>query len=162
MNICELLQTDFWSKRRSRKILTTYGITFAALVLAIIGSYEVELHWLTPGERNASKAALAEVDLLQNAGSMNGKDFDLQEERAQLKFGVARDLIRTRRDKEIVAVLSYYFISSTQPWDQARFDLEYPVSSDEVDADRKSELKSWISESGSRRQLRALLHKELD
>jgi len=162
MNVRELLQIELWSKRTTRRILTITGIATAALVLLLVVLFEVELHWLTPGERNAARAALVEIDLLQNAASMNGKEFDLEEEKAQLKFGTARDSTRTRRDREVVAVLSYYLILTTAPWDEARFDLEYPVSSENADADRRFELKRWISGTEMRKQLRALLHKALD
>jgi hypothetical protein len=93
---------------------------------------------------------------------MNGKEFDLNEEKAQLKFDAARDLARTHRDKETVAVLSIYLISTTAPWDEARFDIDYPVSSLRADADRGSEFKRWVSDAALRKQLHTLLHKELD
>jgi len=160
MKIRDLLHTEIWTKGATRKILVICGINFAVLFLAAGVLYEAEMHWLTPGERNAARAALVEIDVLQNAASMNGKEFDLQEEKAQLKFGTARDLMRTHRDKQIAAVLSLYLISTTSPWDNARSVLEDPGSS--IDGDPKSVLKSWNSSFALRKQLHTLLHKELD
>ena len=160
MKIRELFQTELWSKRTTRKVLVGFAVLIAALFIVFGTWYEVEWHWITPGERSTAKAALVEIDLLQNAESMNGKEFDSQEQKAQLKFDAARDSIRTHRDKEIVVVLSTYFILTTSPWDDARFALENPGAS--IDGDPKSVLKSWNSGSASRKQLRTLLHRDLD
>ncbi len=160
MNIHELLQYELWSKTRTRKILTVTGFATVVLVLLFAVWHEVERHWLTQGERNAARTALVEIDLLQNAARMNGKEFDLQEQKAQLKFDAARNLTRTYRDKEIVAGLSLYLILTTSPWDSARFVLEHPGSS--IDGDPKSVLTDWNSSSDLRKQLHSSLHRALD
>ncbi|MGD0914187.1 MAG: hypothetical protein ABR928_20035 [Terracidiphilus sp.] len=140
--------------------MTITGIAAGVLVTLLVVWYEAERHWLTPGERSAAKASLVEIDLLQNAESMNGIEFDSAEKKAQFEFGVARDLVRTRRDEETVALLSLYLISTTSPWDNARSALEDPGAS--IDGDPKSVLKSWNSGVALRMQLHTLLHKELD
>jgi hypothetical protein len=161
MNVRNVLQNAIWGKRALGRILIGFGVVVTVLVVGSGIFYEVNWHWLTSGERSAASAALTEIDLLQNAQSMNSEDFDSQEERAKLKLGTARDLIRTYRDKEMVAVLSYYFILTTAPWDQARFNLEYPGFSSS-DADLKSEVRRWTSEVKVRKQVSSTLHKELD
>ncbi len=160
MDVRQLLQAEIWSKRTTRKVLTVTGFVFGFLLLGFFVWHEVGESWVTPGERSAAKAALVEIDALQNAESMNGKEFDSEEEKAQLKFDAARSSIRTHRDEDVVVLLSTYLILTTSPWDDARFALEYPGSS--IDGDPKSVLKSWNSSSESRKQLRTLLHKELD
>jgi len=150
------------SQMTLRRIFIGVGIATLSVILVVFLWLEVEAHWLTSSERNAAKAALAEIDLLQNSESMDGKQFDLQEERANLKLGTAREMVRTRRDRELEAVLSYYFTLTISPWDKARFVLESSAPSSDVDADRKLERKRWIAEAAEREQLRTVLHKELD
>ncbi len=162
MNARELLQIVILSKRTVRKILVVCGISFAVLFLSAGVLYEAEMHWLTPGERSAAKAALVEIDALQNAETMNGEEFDFAEKKAQQRFQAARDAQRTYRDLEVVGVLSYYFILTTYRWDEARRELEFPVSSSEINSNRRSEIEHRQSNIEMRKQLRSVLHKELD
>jgi len=161
MDVRKIFQNVIWSKRALRRILIGFGVFIGVLVVGFVVLYEVEWHWLTSGERRAAKAALVEIDLLQNARSMNGKEYDLQREKAQLKFNAARDVAQTFRDEETLAALSTYFIWTTSPWDQARFNLENPGFSTS-DADLNTEVKRWISEVKLRKQMSSMLHKELD
>ena len=162
MKICELLQIEILSKRTIRKILVVFGIAFAVLFLTAGVLYEAEMHRLTPGERSAAKAALVEIDALQNAETMNGEEFDLAEKKARQRFQAARDAQRSYRDLEVGAALSTYFILTTYRWDEARYELEFPVSSSEIDANRKSEIEHRQSNIEMRKRLRSALHKELD
>jgi hypothetical protein len=162
MNIRELLHIVFWSKQTSRKILVVSGIVLAVSALGLFAWYEVEVHWLTPGERSAAKAALVEIDALQNAETMNGEEFDLAEKKAQQRFQAVRDAQRTYRDMEVGAALSTYFILTTYRWDEARYELEFPISSSEIDANRRSEIEHRQSNIEERKRLRSALHKELD
>jgi hypothetical protein len=93
---------------------------------------------------------------------MNGEEFDLAEKKAQQRFQAARDTQRTYRDMEVVAALSTYFILTTYRWDEARYELEFPVSSSEIDANRRSEIEHRQSNIEMRKRLRSALHKELD
>ena len=145
-----------------RKIFFGIGIAFAVLFLTVGVLYEVETHWLTPGERSAAKAALAEIDALQNAETMNGEEFDLADKKAQEKFQTAKDAQRTHRDLEVVASLSTYLILTTYRWDETRYELEFPVSSSEINAKRRSEIEDRQSNIEMRKRLRSALHKELD
>lgn len=162
MKLRELLQTELWSKRNTRKILVALGIAFAVMFLTAGLLYEVEMHWLTPGERSAAKAALVEIDALQNAETMNGAEFHLAEKKAQQKLQTAKDARRTYRDLEAVAVLSTYLILTTNHWDEARYELDFPVSSSEIDANRRFDSEHRQSIIEMRRRLRSVLHKELD
>jgi hypothetical protein len=138
------------------------GIVLAVSALGLFAWYEVEVHWLTPGERSAAKAALVEIDALQNAETMNGEEFDLAEKKAQQRFQAVRDAQRTYRDMEVGAALSTYFILTTYRWDEARYELEFPISSSEIDANRRSEIEHRQSNIEERKRLRSALHKELD
>jgi hypothetical protein len=162
MKIRELLQIVILSKKTIRKILVVCGIAFAVLFLSAGVLYEAEMHWLTPGERSTARAALVEINALQNAETMNGEEFDLAEKKAQQRFQAARDAKRTYRDQEVVAALSTYFILTTYRWDEARYELEFPVSSSEIDANRMSEIEHRQSDIETRKRLRSALHKELD
>jgi hypothetical protein len=92
MGIREILQTEIWSKETSRKILArvwkiakyagiSIGIAFAAFVLFGF----VWAHWLTTKERNAGKAALAQIEVLQNFDSASDAEFDAQAKQAKEK-----------------------------------------------------------------------------
>jgi hypothetical protein len=162
MKIRELLQIEILSKRIIRKVLVVFGIAFAVLFLTAGVLYEAEMHWLTPGERSAAKAALVEIDALQNAETMNGEEFDFAEKKARQRFQAARDAARTYRDQEVAAALSTYLILTRYRWDAARYELEFPVSSSEIDANRRSEIEHRKSNIEMRKWLRSVLHKELD
>lgn len=162
MKVRELLQAELWSKRTTRKVFVGIGISFAVLLLTASVLYEVAMHLLTPGERSAAKVALVEIDALRNAETMNGEEFDLAEKKAQQKLQTAKDAQRTHRDREVVAALSTYLILTTDRWDEARYELEFPVSSSEMNAKRTSEIEHRQSTIEMRSRLRLALHKELD
>jgi hypothetical protein len=65
MKIRELLQTELWSKRTSRRILVGIGI----LVVGFFFWCAIEQYVLTPGERSAARAALVKVDELQDSAT---------------------------------------------------------------------------------------------
>jgi hypothetical protein len=58
MKIRELLQTEIWSKRTSRKILVVTGIVLGILALGIGSLYEVNERWLTPREKSLAKGSV--------------------------------------------------------------------------------------------------------
>src|ERR1700677_3065431 len=98
MNFRELLQIQIWSKRTTRKILVWFGIVFVIGFLALNGWHFVELHWLTGGERNAAKAALAQIEALQDAGTLSDDEFALKAKQAEAKVKAAQDAAVTYRD----------------------------------------------------------------
>jgi hypothetical protein len=109
MNVRELLRYEIWSKRTTRKILVWSG-TFLGFVVALLTIWIlVERHWLTPGERRAGKAALAQVGELENFESMSAQDFDAKSYRAQILINDADKSAWTWRDRAVVESLGYYY-----------------------------------------------------
>jgi hypothetical protein len=108
MKIRELLQTELWSKQTTRKFLVWSGsvLWFVFGVLALwIG---VEWYWLTPGERNAGRVALAQIDVLQSWDTLSDSDFNAADANAKGSLGVARQAAWTDRDKAIAGTLAVY------------------------------------------------------
>ncbi len=113
MNVRKLLQTELWSKRTSRRILVWFGLIFGVLVVGFVAVYEIERHWLTPGERSSAKAALAQIDGLQDFGSLSDQEFEVREKQAEVKVKIAKDAAVTKRDVWIADSLELY-LTETQ------------------------------------------------
>ena len=75
MKVRELLHIDLWSKRTSRKVFVGIGIVFVIVYAGNAALSVVERHWLTPGERSAARAALLQIDELQNLVQSSDQDF---------------------------------------------------------------------------------------
>jgi hypothetical protein len=105
MKIRELLQTELWSKRTSRKVLVGFGIVLGVVIAGSVLWSVVDRNWITPGERSAARIALGKLDALQDAGLMNTKEFVVWAKLAGNKVDAARQVARTTRDRMIVAEL---------------------------------------------------------
>ena len=108
MKVRELLQIEIWSKITSRKILVWFGIVIGVLVVGFVTLYEIERHWLTTGERSAAKAAIAQIDGLQDFASLSDEDFDAREKQAEAKVEDAKHAAVTKRDDWVALELSFY------------------------------------------------------
>jgi hypothetical protein len=108
MNIREVLQTEVWSKETSRKILLGLGIVVGLYVVGFKGWQQVELRWLTSGERNAARVALQQIDALQDSASLSDEDFSVKSKQASKGMDAAQQAARTTRDKLVVAKLMDY------------------------------------------------------
>ena len=118
MNLRELLKHELWSKRTTRKILVWSG-TFLGFVIAVLTIWIlVEKFWLTPGERRAGKAALAQIDTLQDFESMTGRDFNAKSRQAGKEIDAAQNSAWTWRDKGVAESLSLYL-------DMTKIDQDY-------------------------------------
>lgn len=104
MTIREILQIEIWSKRTSRKILIGLGIVVAGFVVW----FAVDGHWITPPERNAARAALAQIEVLQNSKEMSNAEYDEGTRRAKESLDKAEHAAWTSRDKSIAAALFFY------------------------------------------------------
>ena len=103
MAIRELLQVELWSKGTTRKIL-------AGLAVVVVGFgvvFTAEVRWLSPGERVAAKAALVELDKLQNPDSEMRGEF-LKETKAREMIDAADHAAWTLRDDRLVQGLKSY------------------------------------------------------
>jgi hypothetical protein len=101
MNVRELLQKEVWSKRTSRKVL----IGFGTVVVGFCVWYALDRHWITPSERNAARAALAQIEVLQNSKEMSDAEYDVRVRRAKESVDKAEQAAWTTRDKLIAAAL---------------------------------------------------------
>ena len=104
MKLREVLQTEIWSKRTSRKLL----IAFAVIVCGFLGWLEADWNWLTPMEVRAGRAALVDVDALQNSSSMTDEEFGVAENRAKQSVQNAIEASWTHRDKFVAYGLGNY------------------------------------------------------
>jgi hypothetical protein len=105
MKIRELMQTEIWSKK------TTWKICIA--VVAFIGLwpvswYSFERFYLSPRERNAARDALAEIDRLQESGSLTDDAFAAKAKTAEAKIRNADRVEWTERDIGVNFLLSNY------------------------------------------------------
>jgi hypothetical protein len=101
MNVRELLQTEIWSKRTTRKLLI--GL---AVVICVSVSWEtLDQTWITPPERVAAKAALQQIEMLQKVSE---QDFGSSERKASEAVDVAEKAAWTTRDLKLATTLSGY------------------------------------------------------
>ena len=159
MKVRELLQIELWSKRTTRKILV--GIEVA---VGLLCTWNVaELYWITPGERNAARAALVQIDALQNAGSISDEDFEARDKQAAQRVEVARQAVQTERDERIADALYAYLTGiETERGNVAMRRLMQKRNVPIKDSERK--LNEEIDSMGKQvmQFLHSVLHKALD
>ena len=163
MSIRELLQTEVWGKRTSRKILVWFGVVVAVVVVGYVLWGALSWHWLTPGERNAARAALVQLDALQNSGSLNNEEFSARAKQAERGMDNAFRAAWTTRDRMIVGKLMGYQLDIVVKRMQMRRQaLPEQRKTPLTDSDRKLNelmIASGINVNGSDR---LELHKVLD
>jgi len=108
MKIRERLQKEIWSKRTSRKIFVGFGI----VVIGFAVLFAVDEHWITPREHNAARAALAQIEVLQNSKEMSDAGYDEGARRAKERVVRAEQAALTSRDKLIAAALFGYLAAT--------------------------------------------------
>lgn len=105
MNLRQALQTELWSKRTTRKILVGLA-AFIGVVLIVFGiRYEVEVHWLTDGERLAARIALQRIDAFPNVDSISDEEFNTLNDEVDSAVEAAGVAARTSKDQMIAARL---------------------------------------------------------
>ena len=104
MTLHELLQTELWSKKTTRKIL----IVLAAVVCVCLAWMAVEQHWLTPGERRAGRQALAQIDSLQEFGNLGNEVFEARVKETREQIDAANRAALTNRDRGVARTLGFY------------------------------------------------------
>jgi hypothetical protein len=70
--------------------------------------WAVEQYWLTPGERTAARAALAQIDRLQEFGDISNEVFEARMNQAREQIDVADGAAWTHRDKGVARALGFY------------------------------------------------------
>ena len=167
MKVRELLQTELWSKETSRKILgrangvlVRVGIVLGILVVAIGVLLLVAVFPLTPGERNAARTALAQVDTLQDFGSNRGEDFDSRADKARRCVEAAEKAAWTGHDKNVSNMLSEYLFLTRQDHEEWMVKLEFQRREPQASANMTFMKK--LDSPELRSIFRSTLHKELD
>jgi hypothetical protein len=130
MDLRELLKTEIWSKGTTRKILVWSG-TFLGFVIAVLAIWIlVEQFWLTPGERRAGRAALAQIDTMQDFESMSVQGFNAKSWQAEKELDAAQNSAWTSRDKGVSESLSLYLETTKTDQEEKqrreRLELDHP------------------------------------
>jgi hypothetical protein len=112
MTIRGLLQKEIWSKRTSRKILIGLGIVVVLLVVGFVLLNTLDERWITPPERRAGRAALAQIEVLQNFDQMSDSEYDAGPLQAKQEIDTAEQAAWTSQDKRIALLLLGYFGST--------------------------------------------------
>ena len=163
MNVRKILQTVFWSKKALRRILLGFGIVVGVLVCGLGVLYVVEWHWLSPGERKAGKAVLAQIDSLQNLETISRDDFEARERGLPEKLKAARETAWTLRDKGVYSELFVYLLVTEQEradvWEQNHWKAG---DSSITSSDRELNQKAISNGKEEARFYRLLLHRQLD
>jgi hypothetical protein len=150
MNVRELLQTEIWSKRTSRKILIGLGIVVVLLVVGFVVLNTLDERWITPPERKAGRAALAQIEVLQNFNQISDSEYDAGALQAKQGIDTAEQAAWTSQDKRIAFLLLGYFDSTDRK--RSHLKLKFPPRSPEQEALDKQVLQF----------IKGVLHKALD
>src|SRR6266567_3619385 len=115
MNVREFLQTEIWSKETSRKILQRtwrilrpVAVVSGVLVLLLAVVFAVEWYWLTSGECNAGRTALAKIEELEQLERNSSGNFDATNGQAKALVTVAEQRAWTLRDRRTSSLLEVY------------------------------------------------------
>jgi len=162
MNFRELLQIQIWSKRTTRRILVWFGIISGILVVGFVALYEVERHWLTPGERSAARAAQTQIDALQDFASLSDQDFDAKDKQAKAEVEAATNAAVTQRDDWLAFQLDVYLSETEGDRDEVRMALimwerHLPVRGATTEFGKKMNLSGTELRSITRLELHKLL-----
>ncbi|MGB8030650.1 MAG: hypothetical protein WCF30_13435 [Terracidiphilus sp.] len=163
MKIREFLHYEIWSKRTSRRVLVVSTVVLAVLILGLFALNAVNRNWLTPGERKAAKAALIQLDALQDSGPLSNKDFSVRAKQVGREIDEAHRAAWTTRDRIIVLKLMDYQLDIVvMRMQMQRQELTQQRKNSSADFDRK--LDELMKSSGTNADGldRLALHKELD
>jgi len=108
MKYRELLRTEVWSNKATRKIYVGFGIFLGVVIAGAVLWSIGDRNWITPGERSAAKVALGKLDALQDVGFLNDKEFAVWAKLVARRVDDAHQAARTTRDRKIVAALMSY------------------------------------------------------
>lgn len=158
MTLRELLRIEIWSKRTSRRLM----IGFAVVVVLLAVLDVTETRWITPAEGRTARAALAQIDRLQNLGVMNDSEYRAASAQAKAAVSFAEQAAKTQRDDQIVSVLSGYLMLTDMERNEQQLQLKWSASPNE--RFRKLSVRDPRTVSGSkasREFLSQVLHRAL-
>jgi len=96
-----------WLNLKSKKTLAAIAAAVGIVAFSVCTFAAVQMCWLTPGERDAARAALAAVDDLRTFAALDdGADPKLKQ--AEDAVETARQAARTRRDQDVAFALIQY------------------------------------------------------
>jgi hypothetical protein len=99
MNVREISQIEIWSKETSRKIFVVFGIVIGLCCVGYGVWYEIEIHWLTRGERDAARVALQQIETLRGANSLSDQEYLDRSKQVQTKLDPADRAAKTYLDQ---------------------------------------------------------------
>jgi hypothetical protein len=105
MKVRELLRYEIWSKKTTQGIFLGFGIVALSLLVTLGVWYEVDLHWLTKGERGAARLALQRVVELQTVVALDD-EYTVRDDKANAALKAAEEVARTDKDDSIQMNLS--------------------------------------------------------
>jgi multidrug resistance efflux pump len=108
----EVMRHELWTKKTSQKILAGLAIVACAVLLVVWIWNQIELHWLTSGEREAARAALSQIDSLHDAVPLSAREFQIRSDQSRAKIETARKAARTYRDVTIEMDLEWYLLEA--------------------------------------------------
>jgi hypothetical protein len=100
MKFRELLRYEIWSKKTTQRIFLGFGIVAFSLLATLGLWYEVDLHWLTKGERDAAKLVLQRVGELQTVVALDD-EYKIRDDQAKAALKAAEEIAQTDKDDSI-------------------------------------------------------------
>jgi hypothetical protein len=113
MELRELLQTEIWSKRTSRKIWLVVKRIFRIVEVGVVGFVIwllVSELWLTSPERKIGRVALDKIDALQRFSGMSEEEYGVDYKRAEDMVHTAGQVAWTERDHRVATQLFVYLM----------------------------------------------------
>jgi hypothetical protein len=138
MTLHELFQIELWSKETSRRILGRIwkflkptAVVLGVLVFLLWVVFLIERNWLTSGERNAGRAALARIEELQGLIGCDCGRFRAADQNADAAVHLATEKARTIRDNSVAFNL-WMYLSEVES-DDRRDRMEALIKSSELE-----------------------------
>ena len=153
MNVRELLRYEIWSKRNTRKILIVLGAVIGLAVVGSVGWNEVDMHWLTSGERGAARAALAQIDSLDDASALSVRESGTRKAQAEESVDSAKAVAKTKRDRFVSLSLDIYLAG-------VELKREWHRGSSPIGEEQENRIRSDLNETILAQRL--VLHNVLD
>jgi len=108
MNFREFFRYEIGHKRTTRKIVVALGFALGIVAVGLMSWTAIDRLWISPGERNAARKALFQLDALQNQGVLSDIDFVARAKQIEGRVDAAEKAAWTTKDRSIVAKLMKY------------------------------------------------------
>ncbi len=163
MSFREILKTELWSERTSRRILLVLG--FVVVLIFAVNEIRglVNAYWLTHRERQMARIALQQIDSLQGADSLSDEDFNNRVQQVQVRIDEAEKAAWTTRDTITAMGLGMCLV----PYESKRIAtirvrLAQEGQTKKAVAEAEEDRLSKMSSEQQSRMLCDMLHKDLD